>query len=278
MEKIKILVACHKPGNVYHNNVYIPMHVGRAISEYKNEMASMLGDDTGENISNKNTQYCELTAHYWAWKNLHDVEYIGFYHYRRFFKDKITSENVDRIIKGYDMMVIQFKFDMPIYWEIIRYLGAEDFTILLMVLKKKYPDYEQTMIRYLCGNVLYPKNMFICKKALFDKYAEWLFDILFECEKHIKLSPYTRVRRNLAYMGEYLLSVYVMHNQLKLKYVVLDSNNNLTPLKSIYLNTKRILGKILVFLKLRDKPIPKNLESFYLDPVLVGFQQDKIII
>lgn len=75
MEKVKILVACHKPGEVYHDDVYIPMHVGRAVSKFKDEMADMLGDDTGDNISEKNAKYCELTAQYWAWKNLHDVEH-----------------------------------------------------------------------------------------------------------------------------------------------------------------------------------------------------------
>lgn len=84
MEKIKILVACHKPGPVYHNDIYTPIHVGKAISRYKDEMADMIGDNTGDNISEKNPYYCELTAQYWAWKNLHDVEYVGFCHYRRF--------------------------------------------------------------------------------------------------------------------------------------------------------------------------------------------------
>jgi hypothetical protein len=271
MEKVKILVACNKRGEVYHDDVYIPMHVGRAVSKYKDEMVDMLGDDTGDNISEKNAKYCELTAQYWAWKNLHNVEYIGFCHYRRFFKYKITNENVDEI-KNKDMMVLRYKFSYSMYWEIIRYIGVEDFTILLMVLKKKYPEYEQTMIKYLCGNVLYPKNMFVCKKKLFDKYAEWLFDILFECEKHMKTSPYTRVKRNLAYMGEYLLTVYIMHNHLKLKYTIEESKKN-----SIKGEIKRFIWNISCKMNLKSRT-PKTLESFYLYPVMIGFEQDNIKI
>ena len=75
-KNLKILVASHKPDRVYHDDVYTPIHVGRAISKFKNEMADMIGDDTGDNISSKNGEFCELTAIYWAWKNLKDADYI----------------------------------------------------------------------------------------------------------------------------------------------------------------------------------------------------------
>ncbi len=42
-------------------------------------------DNTGDNISAKNPNRCEMTAHYWVWKNrLHtEDEYVGICHYRR---------------------------------------------------------------------------------------------------------------------------------------------------------------------------------------------------
>ena len=53
-KKVKILVACHKPDSVYEDEVYTPIHVGRAISKCTDDMHHMIGDDTGDNISDKN--------------------------------------------------------------------------------------------------------------------------------------------------------------------------------------------------------------------------------
>jgi len=64
---------------------YIPVGLG-------NNKFSLdwLRDNTGENISNKNSFYGEYTFHYWFWKNkLHKIEnnkWIGFCAYRRFWK------------------------------------------------------------------------------------------------------------------------------------------------------------------------------------------------
>lgn len=94
--KIKIIVCYHKPFKFITNEVYLPIHVGRTLSKLK---LPIQGDDTGDNISNLNNLYCELTGLYWAWKNI-DADYIGLCHYRRFF----TFENnklKNLIHKGY---------------------------------------------------------------------------------------------------------------------------------------------------------------------------------
>ena len=82
MEKIKIIVCCHKDDIKASSDVYLPLHVGKAIS---NKELNITCDNDGENISAKNLSYCELTGLYWAWKNLKDVDYIGLCHYRRYF-------------------------------------------------------------------------------------------------------------------------------------------------------------------------------------------------
>ena len=87
---VKILVACHKRSPLLQTGVFTPIHVGRAIAneQTRRGLDGAIGDDTGDNISAKNAHYCELTAVYWAWKNMGELgnpDYIGLVHYRRFF-------------------------------------------------------------------------------------------------------------------------------------------------------------------------------------------------
>lgn len=73
-------VACHKKAIIYEDNTIIPIHVGSVESK---EKLNYLKDSTGDNISIKNKNYCELTGVYWMWKNI-EAEYYGLMHYRRY--------------------------------------------------------------------------------------------------------------------------------------------------------------------------------------------------
>ena len=95
-ENVKILVACHKPDVYPTDDLYLPVHVGKALSELD---LGIQTDNEGVNISAKNPYYCELTAIYWAWKNLKNVDIIGLCHYRRYFDfhnqcDKVFPDTV----------------------------------------------------------------------------------------------------------------------------------------------------------------------------------------
>lgn len=67
---IKILVAYHKESTLIENEVFMPVQVGKQLS---NCILEMQGDNEGDNISEKNSTYCEMTAVYWAWKICHVI-------------------------------------------------------------------------------------------------------------------------------------------------------------------------------------------------------------
>ncbi len=84
---IKILIAhCNRRCPALHTEILSSIQVGSALADHL--FADMLHDNDGENISEHNPKYCELTAVYWAWKNqdkLGTPDYIGLMHDRRHF-------------------------------------------------------------------------------------------------------------------------------------------------------------------------------------------------
>ena len=88
MPSVKIIIATHKKYRMPDDEMYIPVQVG---AEGKDDLG-YTRDNTGDNISNLNSQYCELTGLYWAWKNL-DADYVGLAHYRRHFRVKNKTKD-----------------------------------------------------------------------------------------------------------------------------------------------------------------------------------------
>jgi len=113
--KITVLVCYHTDAPRIKDDVFAPIHLGRACAspEGTRALRDCIGDDTGENISDRNPRFCELTALYWAWKNLaEDVEYVGLMHYRRFL---VFSERGEDVInwpfESTEAAVAQFGLD-----------------------------------------------------------------------------------------------------------------------------------------------------------------------
>lgn len=276
MGKAKILVATHRVAKVLSNEIYIPIHVGRALSGILEEMPYMQGDDTGENISRKNKEYCELTAVYWAWKNLLDVDYVGLVHYRRYFETEIKVESLDRLFNKYDVILPSpFSLNSPLNNKLSHILAMEDRVILLKVIKKLYPSYENSVIDYLYGFIDIPYNMFIMKTEFFKKYAKFLFTILFECEKHMRQLPYTCSMRRMGYIGEFLLPIFCFHEKLHIAF------QPVVP----YIGTKAKVGAIWkhkllmpILHRIFDKYKPNCFEEMYDNAVIRGLEEDGIFV
>ena len=282
MTKVKIFVATHKPGPIMHDQICTPIHVGRAISRYREEMSDVIGDDTGQNISSKNPSYCEMTAHYWIWKNVKDVEYVGLCHYRRFWGINISEDNIDLLMHDVDVIMVEPSYYIDsVYSYFAKYVGAENMTILSLVMKKRCPDFFETLQSICDGVKFHPFNMLICRKTLFDQYCEWIFSILFECETLIKPAPYTNARRALAYMAEMLTGVYFIHRQMKIKavpYYKIDGNQKCLILHSEEEKQMMVKYETLLRNELSNKVLEDRKEKFSNPAILLGLKNDGIIV
>lgn len=278
MSKVEIFVCCHKHSPyIKSDGIYTPIHVGKAVSNIDD--MDMIGDDTGDNISEKNLNYCELTAQYWAWKN-HKSEYIGFCHYRRYFEGITTIEDVEKYLANgkYDIVLTERSYESSNNAIRFEHLTtAEDLAILLDTIHRHYPDYYPTAIKYLYGSRRWVKcNMFIMRRSLFDDYAQWLFSILETAEKRCRLSSYSRMARLYGYMGEILLGIYVFHNKLKIKYVPSEDVGNDT--RSTILNIKINIVRFMTYLNFLVQKTQYKDGKYISDATRLGLKNDGIDI
>lgn len=214
---VKIFTMTHKKFMEPEDKIYIPLHVGRANADD----LGYLGDNTGESISRWNNYYGELTGVYWVWKNVKDADIIGICHYRRFFLNQerqlLNQEEYERILRDYDIIVSnEIKADTS-YQE---YYGeahnVNDLLTVGEVIREKYPDYYPFFADALAGNTYYYGNLMVTSRELFEQYAQWLFDILFEVEKRIDVASYDLYnQRVFGFLSEQLVKVWVEKNGLR---------------------------------------------------------------
>lgn len=223
---IKILVAAHKKYWMSDDPVYLPLQVGAAL----HPDLGYTPDNTGDNISAKNSNYCELTGLYWAWKNL-QCDYIGLCHYRRYFGKKIHTDDLEKkkqaIFRRADYETLLQKYDviLPVkrnyYIETVRsqYEHAhykKDLDEVEKIIAEKYPDYSTAFTTVMNRRKLHILNMFVMSKKNFDTYCSWLFDILFTLESRIDITGYsTYEARVYGFLSERLFNVWLEKQQLK---------------------------------------------------------------
>jgi hypothetical protein len=272
--KIKILICTHKHFNYIADDSFLPIHVGKEIS---NLTLPYQPDNEGKNISSKNKNYCELTALYWAWKNLEKTEYIGLCHYRRFFdfeKSKtfntLEEINEDYFTSNFSNYIFQEQimndFDIILSKPLIKTRSLfshyskshhnEDFDILQQTINELFPDYSNSFHKIMNGNnELSPFNMFIAKNEFLSDYSTWLFTILEEVEKRISISQNPYQERVLGFMAERLLNVYVFHNNLKVNYLPVHFISDKNKTKHLLLNNLTYITNKIIFY-FRKKIVP----------------------
>lgn len=206
-------------------DLYLPVLVG-AQNNYHSGI-SYQRDDSGINISHKNPNYNELTAIYWAWKNLNDVEAIGLVHYRRLFfkpfkkrtlENVVDSEDIQKLLRTNDV-ILPKKRNYFIESNYSHYVHAHHDEPLLkarQIIIEDYPQYQEAFDMVMNDNKAHMFNMFVMKKNQFDQYATWLFDVLEKLEKRIDISDYSKQEaRVFGYVAEILMDVWVIGTNIK---------------------------------------------------------------
>ena len=223
---LKILIATHKTYWMPPDDIYMPLQVG-AKGKPKLGYAR---DNIGENISDKNSNYCELTGLYWAWKNL-EVDYIGLCHYRRYFSHAVHSSDIEKKKKAifqkkdYIGLLATYHVIVPkkrnYYIETVRsqYEHAhykKDLEIIEQIIEEYHPTYKKAFQIVMNRRKLYLYNMFVMKKTDCDRYCEWLFDILSKAETEIDTTGYNRYEsRVYGFLAERLFNVWLEKEQMK---------------------------------------------------------------
>lgn len=234
---IEILNVVHKPAFLPDNDLIKPIQVGAALAGRRLEDMAYY-DDQGDNISDRNRSYCELTAIYWAWKNL-DADYYGLFHYRRYLSfapddptdlfpgraypsipgalDKIGLDEATMrsVIEANDLIVPRqddtqlASGDASIYEQYKTEHYIADLDYCMAYIEQNHPNIAPHL-QALHGTKVYFCNMFIMRKDLFEEYCEYIFDVLGAFEANNDISGYNPQQyRVTGFLAERLTNVFI---------------------------------------------------------------------
>lgn len=178
---IKIVVCYHKQSNIIFNSVYQPIHVGK---ETSNVSLPIQADNEGENISNRNCLYCELTGLYWAWKNI-DSDFIGLAHYRRLYSFTSVSDRLKSIFGWSKYGAYRIAYGLIracgniMFYPLIKTINNEE------NLRKITVGFEKAIVQYLVSHP--QKALFALHPVRIGNLTNYYFFSMAGGKKHIDI-------------------------------------------------------------------------------------------
>ncbi|AJY45434.1 DUF4422 domain-containing protein [Martelella endophytica] len=217
--------------------ILTPVQAGRALGRFS--MEGVIGDDTGENISEKNIAWNELTALYWMRHNV-DAEYYGQMHYRRLlaFSEKapkrLSFEEIgpreydqfgwdDRLIekacRSADILTPNMRDIFLPGMPEVPMTASEfyshqhhggDMDIVEEIVKSRFPEIYPYFVQVLTGRRIFFNSITVMRKPLFHEYCDFLFATLEAAEARIDTSTYDPYQKRIwGFLAEYLTNAYV---------------------------------------------------------------------
>lgn len=232
----RIYLAYHKESPLISGRNLVPIQVGRALAEQP--LHQMMGDDTGAHISALNPVYCELTAHYWAWKNDADATHLGLMHYRRLldlgqsaadwraperfclsFDPKTYIAQAEAALSAQSIDVVTprpLRLLRSVEAQYARCHDPQDLAVLREKIALLRPDFYNDFEQSLSGNRLIIGNIFIMRRPIFDHYSTLLFallDAVYQARPPQDRDSYQR--RYIGFLAERILSAYIQGDLLR---------------------------------------------------------------
>ncbi len=267
---LKIFIVYYKPAPLIKSEIFVPVQAGRSIADMPSRQGvlteeqkdwlnnNMIGDNTGENISELNRFFAETTALYWIWKNT-NTPFVGMFQYRRFLSlnanthyptvEFPSTRFLHLGIKHLEAFSQSFLHDLELEKKyILPWFATHDILLseplkvnayehykqehiisdldkALNIIKQKYPEmYDFAWQNLHSKEGIYPSNLFITRREILNRYAEWLFSILLPLYEDIKVDVAARDTEQklaFAYLSERLFTIYFRYqaetNGLRIK-------------------------------------------------------------
>lgn len=179
-------------------------------------------DNDGDNISDKNRQFCELTALYWLWRNC-SAEWIGLEHYRRRF---ILPEDWTARLGQVDAIL-----PVPLYvypsleGNFVARHKKQVWEMAIQILSVQHPDMQEAATEYFSKQGCYsPCNMLIARREVLDNLCSWLFPMLFDLEERVGMLEDSYQNRYPGFVSERFISFFFWYYRDKYNVVYSEKN------------------------------------------------------
>ncbi|MFW7269136.1 DUF4422 domain-containing protein [Gluconacetobacter sp. Hr-1-5] len=232
---IKIYVYHHTNTNIHRNRYFEPIQGGRAIANVK--FAGMIGDDTGDTISARNREWCELTVLYWIWKNTqHD--YVGlnteksYLIFSELAHQKISilnkniefidfcSQNIESSCQNHTILTAPLCKIHPhsaashvqtFYENYCFEHEKKDIDCVLTLIKNNFSVYYEAALLTAHIDSKFNSENILLRRDIFDQYCDFIFSVLFLFERTVDTSHRNNEQKKVfKFIYSFLSTVFLM--------------------------------------------------------------------
>ena len=178
----KILTNSHAPDEEFKR---YPTNIRTSGGTLNCQNLEIYRDYTGDNISDKNLMYNEYAGFYWILHNWEIKDYIGMFHYRRYYNFMDEVPNIEKIFSYGFKVLLNRRFPLQYrgvpkgnreFYKI--WHNVDDFDLMGKIVKENYPQYADGWDTMANATWIYPSSLFIMPKDLFKEYISFALDVM----------------------------------------------------------------------------------------------------